>query len=317
MLDADLAHERDYVAGLYARLEELREEKRKQLAQVRRSGAVGTMQNVSERDAFAALYEDRLAQLDAVDDRLVFGRLDLDSGEAQYIGRIGLSTEDLQRLMVDWRAPEAGHFYQATAFDRQGVRRRRHLILQGREVKAIEDDVLDAGMLADNESLQGEGALLAALNSRGTGRMSDIVGTIQSEQDRIIRSSISGAVVVQGGPGTGKTAVALHRAAYLLYTHRQRLSRRGVLVVGPNPTFLRYIEQVLPSLGETDVLLSTVGGLFPGVDATAQEPVEVAAVKGDPRMVEVLAAAITDRQRVPDEDFVVEVGGQRLRLDPE
>ena len=145
MLDADLAHEREYVAGLYARLEELRDEKRRQLAQVRRSGAVGTMQNVSERDAFAALYEDRLAQLDAVDDRLVFGRLDLDSGEEQYIGRIGLTTEDLQRLMVDWRAPEAGHFYQATAFDRQGVRRRRHLILQGREVKAIEDDVLDAG----------------------------------------------------------------------------------------------------------------------------------------------------------------------------
>ena len=172
MHDADLAHERDYVAGLYARLDELRAEKRAQLAQVRRAGAVGTMQNVSERDAFAALYEDRLAQLDAVDDRLVFGRLDLDSGEAQYIGRIGLTTEDLQRLMVDWRAPEAGHFYQATAFDRQGVRRRRHLILQGREVKAIEDDVLDADLLTDNDSLQGEGALLAALNSKRTGRMS-------------------------------------------------------------------------------------------------------------------------------------------------
>jgi len=174
MHDADLAHERDYVAGLYTRLDELRAEKRAQLAQVRRAGAIGTMQNVSERDAFAALYEDRLAQLDAVDDRLVFGRLDLDSGEAQYIGRIGLTTEDLVRLMVDWRAPEAGHFYQATAFDRQGVRRRRHLILQGREVKAIEDDVLDADMLSDADSLQGEGALLAALNSKRTGRMSDM-----------------------------------------------------------------------------------------------------------------------------------------------
>src|SRR6476619_5664779 len=271
MHDADLAHERDYVAGLYARLDELRAEKRAQLAQVRRAGAVGTMQNVSERDAFAALCEDRLAQLDAVDDRLVFGRLDLDSGEAQYIGRIGLTTEDLQRLMVDWRAPEAGHFYQATAFDRQGVRRRRHLILQGREVKAIEDDVLDADMLADSDSLQGEGALLAALNSKRTGRMSDIVGTIQSEQDRIIRSSISGALVVQGGPGTGKTAVALHRAAYLLYTHRDQLGQRGVLIIGPNPTFLRYIGQVLPSLGENAVVLSTIGDLFPGVSARADE----------------------------------------------
>jgi DNA helicase IV len=146
--------------------------------------------------------------------------------------------------------------------------------------------------------------------------MSDIVATIQAEQDRIIRSDLPGVLVVQGGPGTGKTAVALHRAAYLLYTHRQRLARRGVLVVGPNPTFLRYIEQVLPSLGETDVLLSTVGNLFPGVTATAQEPVEVAAVKGDIRMVELLAGAITDRQRVPEADIVVEVGGQRLRLDP-
>ena len=269
MHDADLAHERDYVAGLYARLDELRAEKRAQLAQVRRAGAVGTMQNVSERDAFAALYEDRLAQLDAVDDRLVFGRLDLDSGEAQYIGRIGLTTEDLQRLMVDWRAPEAGHFYQATAFDRQGVRRRRHLILQGREVKAIEDDVLDADMLADNDSLQGEGALLAALNSKRTGRMSDIVGTIQSEQDRIIRSSISGALVVQGGPGTGKTAVALHRAAYLLYTHRDRLKSAGVLLVGPSSSFMKYIERVLPSLGETGVVMASLGRLMPGINAVA------------------------------------------------
>ena len=269
MHDADLAHERDYVAGLYARLDELREEKRTQLAQVRRAGAVGTMQNVSERDAFAALYEDRLAQLDAVDDRLVFGRLDLDSGEAQYIGRIGLTTEDLVRLMVDWRAPEAGHFYQATAFDRQGVRRRRHLILQGREVKAIEDDVLDADMLSDADSLQGEGALLAALNSKRTGRMSDIVGTIQSEQDRIIRSSISGALVVQGGPGTGKTAVALHRAAYLLYTHRDRLKSAGVLLVGPSSSFMKYIERVLPSLGETGVVMASLGRLMPGINAVS------------------------------------------------
>ena len=316
MFDADLAHERDYVAGLYARLDELREEKRTQLAQVRRAGAVGTMQNVSERDAFAALYEDRLAQLDAVDDRLVFGRLDLDSGEAQYIGRIGLTTDDLQRLMVDWRAPEAGHFYQATAFDRQGVRRRRHLILQGREVKAIEDDVLDAGMLADNESLQGEGALLAALNSKRTGRMSDIVGTIQSEQDRIIRSSISGAVVVQGGPGTGKTAVALHRAAYLLYTHRDRLKTAGVLLVGPSSSFMKYIERVLPSLGETGVVMASVGRLMPGINAVPEQEADVAAVKGRLSMAEVVANAVSNRQRIPAENRILDVDGRKLVLTP-
>ena len=200
--------------------------------------------------------------------------------EAQYIGRIGLTTDDLQRLMLDWRAPEAGHFYQATAFDRQGVRRRRHLILQGREVKAIEDDVLDADLLADNDSLQGEGALLAALNSKRTGRMSDIVGTIQSEQDRIIRSSISGALVVQGGPGTGKTAVALHRAAYLLYTHRDRLKTAGVLLVGPSSSFMKYIERVLPSLGETGVVMASVGRLMPGIHAVAEPEADVAADQG-------------------------------------
>ncbi|MFC9773085.1 MULTISPECIES: HelD family protein [unclassified Pseudarthrobacter] len=316
MLDADLAHEREYVAGLYARLEELREEKRRQLAQVRRSGAVGTMQNVSERDAFAALYEDRLAQLDAVDDRLVFGRLDLDSGEEQYIGRIGLTTEDLQRLMVDWRAPEAGHFYQATAFDRQGVRRRRHLILQGREVKAIEDDVLDASMLSDDESLQGEGALLAALNSKRTGRMSDIVSTIQSEQDRIIRSSISGALVVQGGPGTGKTAVALHRAAYLLYTHRDRLKSAGVLLVGPSSSFMKYIERVLPSLGETGVVMASVGRLMPGIHAVPEADPDVAAIKGRLDMAKIVANAVSNRQRTPEANRILEVDGRKLTLTP-
>ncbi len=316
MLDAELAHEREYVAGLYARLEELREEKRRQLAQVRRAGAVGTMQNVSERDAFAALYEDRLAQLDAVDDRLVFGRLDLDSGEAQYIGRIGLTTEDLQRLMVDWRAPEAGHFYQATAFDRQGVRRRRHLILQGREVKAIEDDVLDASMLTDADPLQGEGALLAALNSKRTGRMSDIVSTIQSEQDRIIRSSISGAVVVQGGPGTGKTAVALHRAAYLLYTHRDRLKSAGVLLVGPSSSFMKYIERVLPSLGETGVVMASLGRLMPGINAVPETNADVAAIKGRLDMAAIVANAVSNRMRVPPQNRILEVDGRKLTLTP-
>ncbi|OFI38306.1 AAA family ATPase [Arthrobacter sp. SW1] len=314
MHDADLLHEREYVAGLYARLDELREEKRSQLAQVRRAGAVGTMQNVSERDAFAALYEDRLAQLDAVDERLVFGRLDLDSGEAQYIGRIGLSTADLQRLMVDWRAPEAGHFYQATAFDRQGVRRRRHLILQGREVKAIEDDVLDTTMLDGSDSMQGEGALLAALNSKRTGRMSDIVGTIQAEQDRIIRSAMSGALVVQGGPGTGKTAVALHRAAYLLYTHRERLKSAGVLLVGPSSSFMHYIERVLPSLGETGVVMASLGKLFPGINAVPEEDPRVAALKGSLDMATVVANAVANRQRTPAEDRILEVDSRKLKL---
>lgn len=144
-LDAGIEEERSYVAALYRRLDQLREETRAQLAKVRSTGAVGTMQNISERDAFATMHEDRLAQLNAVDDRLVFGRLDLDTDEARYIGRIALTSEDRQRLMLDWRAPEAGAFYQATAFDRHGVRRRRHLLLKRRSVQGIEDEVLEIG----------------------------------------------------------------------------------------------------------------------------------------------------------------------------
>ena len=312
----ELEHERQYVAGLYQRLDELREEKRDQLAQVRRSHSAGSHQNRSERDAFATMYEDRLAQLNAVDDRLVFGRLDLDDGEKRYIGRIGLSTEDLQRLMVDWRAPEAGTFYQATAFERQGVRRRRHLILKGRNVQAVEDDVLDYSMLEEEAALQGEGALLAALNSKRTGQMSDIVGTIQAEQDRIIRAPLAGTLVVQGGPGTGKTAVALHRAAYLLYTHRERLKSAGVLLVGPSNAFIRYIERVLPSLGETGVVMSSLGELMPGITAVPEESAHVAEIKGRIGMAKVVANAVANRQRTVVEPRRLNVEGTILTLTP-
>lgn len=314
MYESELAHEQSYVAGLYTRLDELRSEKVQQLAEVRRSKSMGTHQNRSERDAFATLYENRLAQLNAVDDRLAFGRLDLDSGEQRYIGRIGLSSEDLKQLLVDWRAPEAGTFYQATAFERMGVRRRRHLILQGRAVKAVEDDVLDLDSLERDETLQGEGALLAALNSKRTGRMSDIVGTIQAEQDRIIRSPLSGALVVQGGPGTGKTAVALHRAAYLLYTHRERLESAGVLLLGPSTAFMKYIERVLPSLGETGVVMASLGQLMPGISTHMSENDAVAELKGRLSMAQVVANAVANRQRLPFEDVFLDVEGTRLRL---
>ncbi|THJ64775.1 AAA family ATPase [Arthrobacter echini] len=312
----ELEAERDYVDGLYERLDELRAEKARQLAEVRRTQAAGSHQNRSERDAFATMYEDRLAQLNAVDDRLVFGRLDLDSGDTRYIGRIGLSDEDLQQLMVDWRAPEAGTFYQATAFERMGVRRRRHLMLSRREVVAIEDDVLDADLLGDDASLQGEGALLAALDSRRTGQMSDIVSTIQAEQDRIIRAPLPGVTVVQGGPGTGKTAVALHRAAYLLYTHRDRLKSAGVLLVGPTDAFMRYIERVLPSLGETGVVMAGIGTLMPGVHTVPEVDERTAAVKGSLEMATVLRNAVTNRERIPAGDQRLNVEGTMLTLTP-
>jgi DNA helicase IV len=316
-LAAELEQEQAYLTVLYRRLDTLRERAKAELERALGLDGGGNVQARVDRDAFVARHSGRLAQLAAAEDGLCFGRLDRADGTHLYIGRLGLLDEDREPLLVDWRAPAAQPFYRATWAAPSGVVRRRHLRTRDRTVLGIEDDVLDLESLSDAErdGLSGEAALLAALTTSRTGRMTDIVATIQAEQDRIIRSDLPGVLVVQGGPGTGKTAVALHRAAYLLYTHRQRLARRGVLVVGPNPTFLRYIEQVLPSLGETDVLLSTVEGLYPGVTATGREPVETAAVKGDPRMTGVLAAAAADRQQLPDDDVTVEHGGQRLRLD--
>ncbi|GAA3329609.1 HelD family protein [Paeniglutamicibacter sulfureus] len=319
----ELDAERNYVSMLYTRLDELRAEKLEQLTRTRRGGAQGSIQNVSERDSFAALYEDRLAQLNAVEDRLVFGRLDLDDdmnrsgeepGAPRYIGRIGMTDEDLTRLMVDWRAPEAAAFYQATALHRQGVRRRRHLMLRGRTVLGIDDEVLDTELFGENDNLQGEGALMAALTQKRTGRMGDIVGTIQAEQDRIIRSPLAGVLVVQGGPGTGKTAVALHRAAFLLYEHRERLKSAGVLLVGPSSSFMRYIERVLPSLGETGVVMSSVGELYPGLRAVPEHSREAARIKGKAFMAKVVAKAVSNRQRLLAEDRRVVVEGTRLVL---
>lgn len=303
---------------MYARLDELRLATGKSLRVVRAAGATGTPQARSERDAFAILHETRLAQLEAAEDRLCFGRIDLDNGERHHIGRLGLSDLTQRQLLVDWRAPAARPFYQATAVDRGGAVLRRHLFTQGRTVTQIEDDVLDLEALSDpgRVALSGEGVLLAALNASRTGRMGDIVSTIQSEQDRIIRAELPGVMVVQGGPGTGKTAVALHRAAYLLYTHRERLERSGVLLVGPSTVFLRYIGQVLPSLGETGVVTTTIGDLLPGIRATVHDEPDVAVVKGSLDMLDVLAAAVADRQRVPTTPLQFHVSGVALRLRP-
>ncbi len=318
----ELAREQKYVAALYERLDVLRERTRGQLDAVLAQGAFGTHQNRSERDNFAVMYTQRLARLWAVEHGLCFGRLDLaEESRADasrlYIGRIGLADDDQHRLLIDWRAPVAQPFYRATPAVPMGVTRRRHLHTRGRRVTAIDDDLLDLDSLtdADRASLNGEAALLAALGEKRTGRMRDIVATIQAEQDKIIRSDLNGVLVVQGGPGTGKTVVALHRAAYLLYTYRERLERRGVLILGPNPTFMRYIEQVLPSLGETDVLLSTVGELYPGVTATREEPPEAAAVKGRIAMADVIARAVRERQRMPRTPVEIKLDKFTLKLD--
>ena len=325
MVDQELEREQNYVATLYARLDALQREAEDQLTTVRRLDVGGNHQARSERDNFARLYEDRIVQLREVDDRLAFGRLetapDETTGEPvfRYIGRVGLRDEDLQPMLLDWRVPQASAFYQATAATPLGARARRHLLSTGRTIVRIEDEILDATLLEEEGATlhQGEGALLAALTAQRTGHMTDIVSTIQAEQDRVIRSDLPGVLVVQGGPGTGKTAVALHRAAYLLYTHRDRLRDSGVLIVGPSPAFLHYIEAVLPSLGETGVVLASVGQLYPGVEATREDAPATAALKGQTFMANVIARAVRSRQRVPAEAQQLVVNGDRLTLDPE
>ncbi len=310
---SEISQEQQYITALYERIKVLREEASGRLALALRQVG-GTAQSRVERDAAISRYTQHLAQLDAAESGLCFGRLDLLTGECRHIGRIGLRDDagEDEPLLIDWRAPAARAFYVATAGAPLGVRRRRHITMRGRRVTALDDDVLDREGLAGDSGLVGEAALLASLETTRTGRMHDIVGTLQAEQDAIIRSEHSGILVVQGGPGTGKTAVALHRAAYLLYTHG-RLAERGVLVVGPNATFLSYISQVLPGLGETNVLLRTVGELFPGVTADRGEGQVAEEVKGRIQMTEVLAAAVRDRQACGPAE--IEFGGETLRLD--
>ncbi len=317
MSNPELDREQAYISLLYTRLDDLRERASHRMAGVLQQTG-GTHQARVERESFSALYRQQLAQLDAAENGLCFGRLEFADSELRYIGRLGIhsDTDDYQQLLMDWRADAARPFYLATAASPGDVRVRRHIKTRGRTVVSLDDEVLDLAVAdpSRHEGLTGESALLAAMNASRTGTMSDIVETIQAEQDVIIRAPMGGALVVQGGPGTGKTAVALHRAAYLLYTYRRQLEKRGVLVVGPNATFLRYIGQVLPSLGETSVLLSTIGDLFPGVSATATEQADVAAIKGRAVMARIIAAAVRARQHVPSEPVEIRADIARIRL---
>ncbi|MEU5667273.1 HelD family protein [Streptomyces longwoodensis] len=313
-----MREEQEFIDDLYARVDALRGDTEAGVTDALAQGNT-PMQARLERDILVAERSGLLAALNAVDGSLCFGRIDLTSGTTHHIGRIGLRTDDADRtpVLIDWRADVARPFYLATGHTPLGLRRRRHISTQGRRVTALHDEILDLGDATRTgyEDPTGDAVLLAALDSARTGRMGDIVQTIQAEQDEIIRAPHRGVLVVEGGPGTGKTAVALHRAAYLLYEHRELLAKRAVLIVGPNPAFLGYIGEVLPSLGETGVLLATVGELYPGVRATAADTPEAAAVKGRAEMADVLAAVVRDRQSLPDPVLTVEHDREVLMLD--
>jgi DNA helicase IV len=330
--ESEIAAEQRYLDRVYTRLEQLRVS----AAEVEKAGynlaRVGNFGALVERDAMVYHAARRRRALESEHEGLVFGRLDLvpeartgadaanvepaiPGGEARYIGRLGLRDETYESLVVDWRAPAAAPFYRATPTDRMGVVRRRTIRSSGEQVTGVEDDLLDPTAAPDDMPVVGDGALLATI-ARATGRgMRDIVATIQREQDDAIRSPASGVTIVRGGPGTGKTAVALHRAAYLLYADRNRYESGGVLVVGPSEVFVGYVSRVLPSLGEDTVTLRSLGQLVVDTSASRHEPAEVAAIKGSLRMQRVLARAARDA--VPDSPDRLRLlyRGQLLSLD--
>ncbi|MFD0000381.1 RNA polymerase recycling motor ATPase HelR [Nocardia sp. NPDC127526] len=311
--DEELRSERTYVADLYTRLDGERATAKGRYGAALRGGGESMLQ----RDAEVRALAKEVKRLDVADNGLCFGRLDTVTGERLYIGRIGIYDDrnEFEPLLLDWRAPAARAFYVATAATPENMRRRRQFHTRGRHLVDYTDEVLgrpDGGAHGD-----GDAALLAAVNApRGEG-MRDIVATVQAEQDEIIRLDHPGVLVIEGGPGTGKTVVALHRVAYLMYTQRRQIERHGVLVVGPNPAFLHHIGRVLPSLGESDVVFVTTGDFVPGLRVTAEDGPEAARLKGSLQILEVLQAAIADRQRLPEYPLPIELADVTTRIDAE
>ncbi len=310
----EIAVEQHQVDRVYTRLEVLRAETAESARRGFAMAGVGNFGALVERDAMVYQLSRRLRALDAEYDGLVFGRIDLaitdpdaaepgrtdrdgSGGETDrvlHIGRLGLRDERYRPLLVDWRAPAAAAFYRATPTDRMGVVRRRVIRCTGRQVVDVQDDLLAPESAPADMAVVGEGALLASM-ARATGhQMRDIVATIAREQDEAVRAPARGAALITGGPGTGKTAVALHRAAYLLYSDRNRFETGGVLIIGPSPVFMRYIERVLPSLGEDAVTLRSLGTVLDGTDTDRRDEPAVAAIKGSLRIRRILQRAARD-----------------------
>ncbi len=299
LVEHEVAQEQAFVDRVYVQLATSAKAAQQLAREGHERGKLGHEGGLVERDAMVFQAAKRIAQLDAAHEGLVFGRLDLRpelDAAPRYVGRIGLRTEDRDSLLIDWRAPAAAVFYQATAAEPHNVVRRRVLRCTGPAVIGVEDELLDAEAETDLP-IVGEGALIAQLSRARDRSMHSIVATIQAEQDKAIRAPGKGVVTISGGPGTGKTVVALHRAAYLLYTERRRYERGGVLVVGPSGVFMRYIERVLPSLGETAVALRSLGEVVDGVRATRHDEPAVADLKGSERMAELMRR--TARQQAP------------------
>lgn len=324
MSEQEVAREQHYVDGLFSRLDDEVSKAQAKLAAVQRD----VDPDNPDSDALVRReteYHGLNAKLDALnlaEVGLVFGRIDVEDTapenpvsdnadlDRRYIGRMGIDApEDQYRtLLIDWRAPMARPFYLATTAHPSGVQTRRNIRMRGRTVESIDDEVLSGTITGDEASGVGsEAALRRAMNRPRTAHMQSIVETIQREQDAVIRDATRGVMVVEGGPGTGKTAVALHRVAYLLYTWRAQLAKTGVLILGPNSVFLDYISRVLPELGETGVVLSTVSDLVPGFTPAGSESIAAKEVKGSAEMVTILKRAVQAYETVPKQEILLSV----------
>jgi DNA helicase IV len=298
MVTSSIEFEQERLDAFHADLARTTDHLRRRIDQVASAPGTGTGQDDLEREAHLVNLRQQLRSAEASKSRLCFGRIDPRDMQELHIGRIGLRSDSGDVVLVDWRAPQAAPFYQATSAHPMGLALRRRIATKQEEHREVVTHIDDEFFDGHEHSLPGA----EAMNDPRSGRMGDILATIAADQDAIIRSPLENITVVQGGPGTGKTVVALHRAAWLLYTYREKLGRDGVLVIGPSTLFLRYIDQVLPSLGETDVVLLTTATLVPGVRATAEDPPRVAAIKGDARMSDVIAHALAARVRIPETD---------------
>jgi DNA helicase IV len=317
----EIANEQSHVDRVYARLAELREQAEAMRAKgyeighgAQREAVFEQASMLFERDMMVFHANQTLQTLDAEYEGLVFGRLDHVDGETVYVGRLGIRDAEFDNLVTDWRAPAAGAFYQATAEEPMDVVRRRVIRCSGRTVLDVDDDVLIAEAVPEGMPVVGEGALMAALGRARGDRMRDIVATIQKEQDEVIRAPWRGVTEITGGPGTGKTAVALHRAAYLLYRYRRQLGGAGVLVIGPSGVFTDYISRVLPSMGETNVELRPLGEVLDGLTARRQDAAPLAAVKGSLRMRKVLLRAMRDQPPDAPSEMRIVYRGEVLKL---
>lgn len=321
--EIEIAAEQAHIDVVYTRVDEMRAEaeamrdRGDRLAHGARNEAVFEQAAMLfERDVMVYHANQILRSLDAEHEGLVFGRLDDTSGERMYVGRLGVRDAEFDNLVTDWRAPAAAPFYQATAEQPMDVIRRRVIRSTGQSVVDIDDDLLMPELKPDGMAVVGEGALMASLVRARGETMRDIVATIQKEQDEVIRAPWRGVTEITGGPGTGKTAVALHRVAYLLYRDRRRMGGAGVLVIGPSPAFTSYISRVLPSMGEDTVELRAVGDLLDGVRARRVDPAGVAAVKGSLRMRRVLKNALRDTPPDAPDELRIVYRGEVLKLGP-